>query len=72
MIKIIFAITLVLLIVPSLSGLYKLVKHSQERGAACLDGSPAGLYIHEGSGVNKTKYLIYFNGGGFCGGKNLA
>jgi hypothetical protein len=25
---------------------YTLVLHSQVRGAACLDGSPPGLYIH--------------------------
>jgi hypothetical protein len=25
---------------------YTLVKLSQERGAACLDGSPAGFYIN--------------------------
>ena len=46
---------------------YQLVLHSHDRGAACLDGSPAGMYIHEGSGLNKDKFLIYFSGGGFCG-----
>lgn len=50
---------------------YKLVLHSKDRGAMCLDGSPAGMYIHEGSGINKTKYMIYFDGGGFCGGPTL-
>lgn len=50
---------------------YKLILHSKDRGAMCLDGSPAGMYIHEGSGINKTKYMIYFDGGGFCGGSNL-
>jgi len=54
------------------AAMYKLVLHSQERGAACLDGSPPGFYIHEGSGLNKTKYLLYFNGGGFCGGSSLS
>lgn len=29
---------------------YNLVLLSQERGAACLDGSPVGLYINEGVG----------------------
>ncbi len=29
---------------------YTLVLLSQERGAACLDGSPVGLYINEGKG----------------------
>lgn len=52
--------------------LYNLVLHSKDRGAMCLDGSPAGMYIHEGTGVNKTKYLVYFDGGGFCGGSSLS
>ncbi len=29
---------------------YKLVLLSKDNGAACLDGSPAGIYIHEGTG----------------------
>ena len=52
--------------------LYNLVLHSMERGAACLDGSPAGMYIHEGSGANKNKFMIYFDSGGFCGGLTLS
>ena len=63
---------LVLLAFNSTCANYKLVLHSQERGAACLDGSPAGFYIHEGSNENKNKFLLYFNGGGFCGGSTLA
>ena len=51
--------------------LYKLIKHSKERGAACLDGSPAAMYLHEGSGLNKDKFLMYFMGGGFCGDLTL-
>ena len=53
------------------SNLYDLVLQSQERGASCIDGSAPGLYIHEGSEVNKDKYLIYFEGGGFCGALTL-
>ena len=49
--------------------LYKLVLHSQEEGAACLDGSPPGLYIHEGT--EKSKFMIFFDGGGYCGGNTL-
>lgn len=52
--------------------LYKLVLHSQDRGAACLDGSPTGLYYHLGSGANRNKYMIYFNSGGFCEGFTVA
>ena len=51
---------------------YNLVLHSMERGAVCLDGSPAGMYIHEGSGLNKNKFMVYFNGGGLCYGLTLA
>ena len=37
----------------------------------CLDGSPVGLYIHEGQGKNKDKFLIHFSGGGHCGEDTL-
>ncbi len=53
------------------SDLYNLVLHSKERGAACLDGSPPGLYIHEGTGANKNKFMLYFDSGGFCAGATL-
>jgi hypothetical protein len=52
--------------------LYKLILHSKDRGAACLDGSPAGMYIHEGSGENKNNFLLFFDGGGFCGAGSLS
>ena len=29
---------------------YDLILHSHDRGAYCLDGSPAGMYIKEGNG----------------------
>lgn len=51
---------------------YKLVLHSQQRGGACLDGSPPGLYIHEGKGQNKNKFMLYFDSGGFCGAGSLS
>lgn len=68
-------ILLVLLLVVLVFGqedLYKLVLLSQERGAACLDGSAPGIYVHEGQGENKNNFLIYFEGGGFCGETTLA
>jgi hypothetical protein len=68
MLKIIVLLTHIFYLSYSLSDLYNLVLHSQTRGAACLDGSPAGMYIHEGNGINKKKYMIYFEGGGLCGG----
>jgi hypothetical protein len=37
-----------------------------------LDGSPHALYIHEGSGANKDSFIVYFQGGGYCGDVNLS
>ena len=48
---------------------YKLILHPHDRGAACLYGSPAAMYIHEGS--IKDKFLVYFEGGGDCSGLTL-
>ena len=52
-------------------GDYRLIFQSQERGAACLDGSPPGMYIHEGSGPNRNKFLLFMQGGGSCGRGSL-
>ena len=38
----------------------------------CLDGSQGAYYLSEGSGVNKTKFVLHFEGGGWCGGATLA
>jgi hypothetical protein len=46
--------------------MYTLQLLPTERGARCLDGTPAGLYYHEGTGANKNKVVIYMNSGGFC------
>lgn len=34
--------------------------------ARCLDGSPARYYFREGVGEGRKKFLIFFEGGGFC------
>ena len=39
-----------------------------EKGAVCLDGSPAGYYFREGT--DRDKWLLIFNGGGWCVGKD--
>lgn len=57
--KIILVIFLVLL-VRGQDDLYRLVMLSQDRGAACLDGSAPAVYVHEGQGQNGNNYLIYF------------
>lgn len=66
----ILVVALCLAVASANKGLYNLMFHSQERGAACLDGSPPAMYIEEG--VEFRKFLIYFEGGGFCGGSSLS
>jgi len=44
---------------------YKLVKVQAEY-ARCLDGSPGAYYINEAKGEGKGKFIIYFEGGGWC------
>jgi len=34
--------------------------------ALCLDGSPGLYYLRRGSGGGLSRYLIFFEGGGFC------
>lgn len=51
---------------------YTLFLTSQANGAACLDGSPHGLYIYEGKNTNKDNFIVYFQGGGYCGSGNLS
>lgn len=35
-------------------------------GGVCLDGSPAGYYYREGWGEGTTKFLLFYEGGGWC------
>ena len=35
-------------------------------GALCLDGSPSGVYLKRGSGVNASKFIFWFEGGGWA------
>lgn len=40
---------------------------AKSAGAKCLDGSPGGYYWRQAtSQANATKYLLVFNGGGWC------
>ena len=48
---------------------YKKVIPNLNLEAKCLDGSPSFLYVNEGSDPNN--FLIYFLGGGACGGFNI-
>jgi hypothetical protein len=40
-----------------------------DKSALCLDGTPAVYYYSKG---NSSKMLLYFEGGGWCGNKDLA
>jgi len=37
-----------------------------KNGAVALDGSPARLYLQEGVGEDSSKYILFFEGGGWC------
>ena len=43
-----------------------LLLDTSESGAVCLDGSPPGYYFHNGSGIGKSKWIIFFQGGAWC------
>lgn len=49
---------------------YKKVIHNTDPKAKCLDGSSPAVYLHQGE--EKNKFLIYFQGGGFCQGSSLS
>lgn len=34
--------------------------------AKCLDGSPPAYYIKRGHGEGRNKYIVFFEGGGWC------
>lgn len=41
-------------------------------GAVCLDGSSPGYYWRPGKGTNASKFLLVFQGGGWCKGVGRA
>ncbi|CAO1944110.1 unnamed protein product, partial [Urochloa humidicola] len=43
-----------------------LVAGAREKGAVCLDGSPAGYHLRRGCGSGAHNWLIYLEGGGWC------
>ena len=61
-------VCIILLSFSSAQNTYTLQLLPTDRGARCLDGTPIGLYYHEGTGANKNKFMIYMNSGGFCNG----
>ena len=51
------------------ANLYQKVIHNTDPDAKCLDGSPGFVYLHEGGDTKNI--LIFFLGGGACGGQTL-
>lgn len=43
---------------------------TETSGALCLDGTPGGVYYQKGYGSGKRKTIAYFEGGGWCGGRD--
>lgn len=63
-------ITLAIVFVCALSTQpYIKVIHNIDDSAKCLDGSPAVVYEHIGQ--EKNKFVIFFGGGGSCGGQTF-
>jgi hypothetical protein len=44
---------------------------AQQKGAVCLDGSPGGYYFRQGIGAGLNKWIIHFEGGGWCFNEEL-
>eukprot|EP00051_Salpingoeca_urceolata_P029069 m.488857 g.488857 ORF g.488857 m.488857 type:complete len:384 (+) comp26156_c0_seq1:66-1217(+) len=44
-----------------------LLTDAATQGAVCLDGSPGGYYIRHGVGANADKWIVFHQGGGWCG-----
>lgn len=59
----------ILLVLPA-ECLYELHLHPVESGASCLDGTPSGVYVSQGD--ETSKILLFFEGGGLCGGSSLS
>lgn len=64
-------VTLLLGAVQMQSTLYNLYLTPQTEGGACLDGSAPAYYMYPGFGEGKNNFIIYFQGGGFCGEPTL-
>ena len=52
----------------SKEGVYELhlLPNSSANGAVCLDGSPPGFYLRNGTSLEKSKWIIFFQGGAWC------
>ncbi|KAK3164480.1 hypothetical protein QOZ80_1AG0019380 [Eleusine coracana subsp. coracana] len=43
-----------------------LLAGAHDKGAVCLDGSPAGYHLQTGSGTGSQNWIIHLQGGGWC------
>ena len=43
-----------------------LTQAAEQQGARCLDGTAPGYYIERGSGTGVGKWMIHWQGGGWC------
>ncbi|XP_022792436.1 pectin acetylesterase 7-like [Stylophora pistillata] len=43
-----------------------LLTNASNKGAVCLDGSPPGIYFRNGTGSDRSKWIVFFQGGAWC------
>ena len=48
-----------------------LITSATSIGAVCLDGSTPGIYLRNGTGVDKSKWIIFFGGGAWCHDRDM-
>jgi hypothetical protein len=67
--KVILLILLSIAFINSQGGIFQKVLLN-DSNALCLDGTPGAYYISIGK--TPSKFMIYFEGGGWCGDKDLS
>ncbi|KRX09498.1 hypothetical protein PPERSA_12241 [Pseudocohnilembus persalinus] len=74
--RIIYTLPLIIFItvyfsLPSSNTQYDLIKMNQELGGKCLDGSAPSIYVKNSKyRTDKSKFIFFFKGGGWCYGYN--
>lgn len=43
-----------------------LLTNASDKGAVCLDGSPPGIYLRNGKGSDRSKWIVFLQGGAWC------
>ena len=54
--------------IESVEGAYELhlLTNATDKGAVCLDGSQPGIYLRNGTGSDRSKWIVFLQGGGWC------